>query len=122
MSGQTEGQGTFLEALRGALRDAMTDDGDVLLAFEAAVAVVANAIAKTVTGRVALGKDEFLLPAELFIFRAPRSYTRQEVVEFHTAGAPAVLAMVMDHASTLGARRPIRSRSNTFGEARGRLS
>lgn len=59
---------------------------------------------RRVTGRVGLGKDEFLLPAELFIFRAPRSYTRQEVVEFHTAGAPAVLALVMDHTITLGAR------------------
>lgn len=64
----------------------------------------APALNRRVTGRVALGKDEFLLPAELFIFRAPRSYTRQEVVEFHTAGAPAALAMIMDQAITLGAR------------------
>ncbi len=34
MSGRTEGEGTYLEALRGALRDAMTDNGDVILLGE----------------------------------------------------------------------------------------
>ncbi len=57
-----------------------------------------------VSGRAALRANEFVLPAELFIFRAPRSYTREEVVEFHTAGAPAVLALIVNRAIELGAR------------------
>ena len=57
-----------------------------------------------ISGRAALGDDDFVLPAELFLFYAPRSYTRENVVEFHTVGAPAVLALVVDRAVALGAR------------------
>lgn len=43
------------------------------------------------------------LPADLFLFRSPRSYTRQDMVEFHTVGAPAALELVRKRAIALGA-------------------
>ena len=54
-------------------------------------------------GRAALAGERYLLPAELFIFRAPRSYTREEVVEIHTCAAPAVLVLLVDRAIEFGA-------------------
>ncbi|MFQ5462129.1 MAG: tRNA modification GTPase [Phycisphaerae bacterium] len=43
------------------------------------------------------------LPATFFVFRAPNSYTRQDLVEIHTLGAPVVLRAICDRAVTLGA-------------------
>ncbi|RJP35986.1 MAG: tRNA modification GTPase [Phycisphaerales bacterium] len=45
------------------------------------------------------------LPAAALVFRAPRSYTRQDLVEIHTIGAPAVLEAVVRRCVELGARR-----------------
>jgi len=47
---------------------------------------------------------ECTVPAEAYTFRAPASYTRQDVVELHTIGSPPVLAMVFDALTTRGAR------------------
>lgn len=44
------------------------------------------------------------VPAEACTFRAPSSYTRQDVVELHTIGSPAVLAIVLDQLVHAGAR------------------
>ena len=44
------------------------------------------------------------VPAELYLFRAPRSYTRQDLVELHTIGAPPVLAMLLERLLERGAR------------------
>lgn len=44
------------------------------------------------------------VPAELFLFRAPRSYTRQDLVELHTIGSPPLLAMVLEQVFERGAR------------------
>ncbi|MCH7526896.1 MAG: GTP-binding protein [Planctomycetes bacterium] len=44
------------------------------------------------------------VPAELFLFRGPRSYTRQDCVEFHVPGSPSVLAMLLDRLVQLGGR------------------
>ncbi len=44
------------------------------------------------------------VPAELYAFRAPASYTRQDVVELHTIGAPGVLAAVLERLTAAGAR------------------
>lgn len=43
------------------------------------------------------------LPAFFNIFRAPRSYTRQDLVEIHSLGSPAVLEMIRGRAMALGA-------------------
>lgn len=48
--------------------------------------------------------DESLsIPASFYLFRAPRSYTRQDLVEVHTIGSPAILDMVRKRAMALGA-------------------
>lgn len=46
---------------------------------------------------------ELSLPADVYIFRAPRSYTRQHIVELHTIGSPAALELVRVRAIELGA-------------------
>ncbi len=46
-----------------------------------------------IAGEMCLG-DELGLPAVFYVFRAPRSYTRQDSVEIHTIGAPALTEMV----------------------------
>ncbi len=49
--------------------------------------------------------DVRALPAAVYVFRAPRSYTRQDMIEIQTIGAPAVLEAVVDRCVELGARR-----------------
>ncbi|HSW44695.1 MAG TPA: tRNA modification GTPase [Phycisphaerae bacterium] len=44
------------------------------------------------------------VPAEAYIFRSPASYTRQDLIELHIPGAPALLAMVLDTLKRAGAR------------------
>ena len=43
------------------------------------------------------------LPADFYIFRAPRSYTRQDLAEIHSIGSSAVLEMIRHRAVALGA-------------------
>lgn len=44
------------------------------------------------------------LPADLFWFHAPRSYTGQDAIEIHTLGAPALLRTLADRLVAAGAR------------------
>jgi tRNA modification GTPase len=44
------------------------------------------------------------VPAEFYAFRAPASYTRQDVAELHLVGSPPVLAMLLETFTNLGAR------------------
>jgi len=44
------------------------------------------------------------LPATLYLMPAPRSYTRQDIVELHTVGSPVILQMLLDELLQLGAR------------------
>jgi tRNA modification GTPase len=44
------------------------------------------------------------LPAELYVFRSPASYTRQDLVESHIVGSPPLLAILMDRMVAGGAR------------------
>jgi len=53
---------------------------------------------------VAVNLDGILLPARLYLMRAPRSYTREDIVEIHTVGAPVVLDALMQKLLSLGAR------------------
>jgi tRNA modification GTPase len=51
-----------------------------------------------------LGVDETLTaPAVIYLFRSPRSYTRQDLVEFHLPGSPVLLEMARRRAIALGA-------------------
>lgn len=45
------------------------------------------------------------VPCDVYLFRAPRSYTRQDMVEFHTIGSPVLLDMVVRMLVSCGARR-----------------
>lgn len=57
-------------------------------------------------GRLSLmpGQDEPTVPCEAYLFRAPRSYTQQDIVELHTLGSPPILSMVMQTCFAGGAR------------------
>ncbi len=48
--------------------------------------------------------DVGAIPGEAYAFRAPASYTRQDVVELHLIGSPPVLAMVLEALTDAGAR------------------
>ena len=44
------------------------------------------------------------VPGALYLFRAPRSYTRQDIVELHTIGSPPLLGMLVERTIERGAR------------------
>ena len=44
------------------------------------------------------------IPAEAYTFRAPASYTRQDLVELHVPGSPPVLAILLERLTLAGAR------------------
>ncbi len=58
---------------------------------------------RRITGRVRIA-DSASVPAEAYAFRAPASYTRQDIIELHTIGSPPVLAMVLEQLTGQGAR------------------
>jgi tRNA modification GTPase len=58
---------------------------------------------RRVMGRLWM-EPEASVPAEAYVFRSPASYTRQDVIELHTIGSPAVLAAVLDRLIAAGAR------------------
>lgn len=58
---------------------------------------------RRVAGRLWM-EESVSVPAEVYTFRAAASYTRQDVIEFHTIGAPAVLAAILERLTTAGAR------------------
>ena len=52
----------------------------------------------------ALDLDGIRLPVWLYVMRAPRSYTRQDIIEIHTFGAPALIGALMEKLVSFGAR------------------
>ena len=48
--------------------------------------------------------DETRVPADLYLMRAPRSYTREDVAEIATFGSPVLLEMIMEDFLSRGAR------------------
>jgi tRNA modification GTPase len=74
-------------------RMAITADGTPLEAHPAS---------SRVHGEIPIGDGA--LPADFYLFRAPRSYTRQHLVEIHTVGSPAAVEFVRKIAVSLGAR------------------
>ncbi len=57
-----------------------------------------------VAGSVLIDADR-AAPALFYVFRAPRSYTRNDLIEIHTAGAPALLRVILRRAIECGARQ-----------------
>jgi tRNA modification GTPase len=53
----------------------------------------------------AAGGGEIALPARAYVFRAPRSYTRQDVVELHVPGCPPAAGALVDALIAAGARQ-----------------
>jgi tRNA modification GTPase len=47
--------------------------------------------------------DELTLPAAFLVFKSPKSYTRQDMVEIHTVGSPPALEMIREQAVAMGA-------------------
>jgi tRNA modification GTPase len=58
---------------------------------------------RRLTGRALVGESVWV-PAEAYLFRAPASYTRQDMVELHLPGSPALLGVVLRRLLTAGAR------------------
>lgn len=59
---------------------------------------------RRLVGRARINPNDSV-PAEAYIFRAPASYTRQDIVEFHVPGSPPVLGMLLDELIAAGARQ-----------------
>ncbi len=57
---------------------------------------------RAVDGVIVVGPVE--LPGRAYVFRRPRSYTRQDVVELHMPGSPSMAAEVMEKLIDAGAR------------------
>lgn len=57
---------------------------------------------ESVRGEIML-EESTSIPANALIFRAPRSYTRQDLVELHTIGSPVLLDMVRKRSIATGA-------------------
>lgn len=55
-------------------------------------------------GRLALEAEQIRCPATAYVMLAPRSYTREDVIEFHTFGSPPLLAALSDALIAAGAR------------------
>ncbi len=56
------------------------------------------------TGHVVLEPEHIRCPATAYAMLAPRSYTREDVIELHTFGSPPLLAALADALITAGAR------------------
>ncbi len=65
--------------------------------------------------------DDLELPATIFWFCAPRSYTGQNLVEIHTAGSLPVLRAVSSRLIEVGARRALPGEFTARGFLNGRL-
>lgn len=93
-------------SVRGIVRlsgpQALDLAGEVFQRADGAALVVSGGHERH-TGRLRLDQ-EASVPAEAYTFRAPASYTRQDLVELHTLGSPPVLAMVLDRLVDLGGR------------------
>ncbi len=48
------------------------------------------------SGRWRLPGEKVSIPATLYVMRAPMSYTREDVMELHVPGSPALVEMVLD--------------------------
>ena len=69
---------------------------------DGATSLTAAASSTCLSGRVRIPDGE--MPASAFVFRRPRSYTRDDLVEIHLLGSPGLLALLLDEAVRYGAR------------------
>ena len=64
-----------------------------LVDTEAATAIFGCCGGERIEGEVYI-TDELSLPAAFLVFKSPKSYTSQDIVEIHTVGSPPALEMV----------------------------
>lgn len=60
---------------------------------------------RSLDGRVRIPPGDIELPARAYVFRNPRSYTRQDLAELHVPGAPDAVSAVVDALIDAGARQ-----------------
>lgn len=77
--------------------------GDGLFRGTSGERLVETATNRRLGGVVRLGRFE--VPAAVYLFRRPRSYTREDVIEFHLLGAPVLLGWLVESCLAAGARR-----------------
>ena len=62
---------------------------------------------RSLDGRVRIPPGDIELPARAYVFRNPRSYTRQDLAELHVPGAPDAVSAVADALIDAGARQSL---------------
>jgi tRNA modification GTPase len=74
-------------------------------AFELASMLTTDSLAPSAATRTRLRiLDLPAVPATVYAFRAPRSYTGDDLVEFHLPGNPLLARLLLDHLARAGAR------------------
>src|SRR5262249_42967054 len=93
-------------AARGIVRIAGTDAFSLaarVFHAESGEALIAHPAGRRILGDVLV--DGSKLPATVYLFGRPHSYTGSDLVELHLLGAPGVLALLLDELVKSGARR-----------------
>ena len=73
-------------------------------AFTITATVTSDDPAAGAATRTRLRFADLLVPATLYAFRAPRSYTGDDLIEFHLPGNPLLTRLLLDHVTSHGAR------------------
>jgi tRNA modification GTPase len=73
-------------------------------AFALAASVTSDELVAGVATRMRLRFVELTVPATLYAFRAPRSYTGDDLIEFHLPGNPLLSRLLLEHLIRAGAR------------------
>src|SRR5688572_25747404 len=60
---------------------------------------------RALASRLTLRLNDLTIPSWLYCFLAPRSYTAEDVIEFHVPGNPLLAHMLLDELVRRGARR-----------------
>jgi tRNA modification GTPase len=71
---------------------------------------------RATAGVLRLDSERLEVPVVVYVMRAPRSYTREDVVELHLPGSPALLDMVLDDLLAGGAADLRLARPGEFTE------
>jgi len=94
-------------AAGGSPRGVLRLSGPRAIALAAAIfspRIAGDAGFRRYRGWVRWAAEHAELPAELYVFRAPRSFTRQDMAEIHTIGSPPVLTGLLEEMVRAGAR------------------
>ena len=93
-------------AARGIVR--LSGPQALTIAADLLDASTAQAVRNSIGFRMHSGTIEFdplrRAPADVYVFRAPHSYTRQHIAELHTLGSPPILEMIIELCIGHGAR------------------